>query len=181
MQWTEADGPGDRPPVLGGEPGQARSAAHGAEFVSGPGIIEIRRRLPAPIGEVFRWWTEADLLRQWMSPRGKVDAEVDLRVGGMLRVVMKGEGMVIEHVGEFTEIEEPGRLAFTWSSPYTGARPSLVTVTLEPDGDGATWLRLVHAELPESVAGSHRGGGGAMLHRLEGVISAVEVEPRNGH
>jgi hypothetical protein len=53
-------------------------------------------------------------------PVGTVEAEVDLRVGGALRIVMKGEGMVIEHVGEFTEIEGPRRLAFTWSSPCTG-------------------------------------------------------------
>lgn len=157
--------------------------------MSGPGVIEIRRRLPAPIAEVFRWWTEADRLAQWMTPVGTVEAEVDLRVGGALRIVMRGEGMVIEHVGEFIEIEEPRRLAFTWSSPYTGARPSLVTLSLEPDGDGATFLRLVHSELPAPAADSHRGGWGAMLLRLEGVMSAhrdrrgpaLEVEPQNGH
>lgn len=140
--------------------------------MSGPGRIEIRRRLPAPMAEVFRWWTEADRLQQWMAPVGTVDASVDLRVGGSFRIVMKGEGIEIEHVGEYTEIEEPRRLAFTWSSPYTGSRPSVVTVELEPDGQGATYLRLVHAELPEPAAESHRGGWGAMLGRLEGAISA---------
>jgi uncharacterized protein YndB with AHSA1/START domain len=146
--------------------------------VSGPGVIEIERRLPAPVAEVFRWWTRADLLGQWMAPVGTVEAEVDLRVGGSLRVVMKGEGMVIEHVGEFVEIEEPRRLAFTWSSPYTGAGPSLVTITLEPDGDRATLLRLVHSELPAPAADSHRGGWGAILRRLG---LRLEVEQRNGH
>jgi uncharacterized protein YndB with AHSA1/START domain len=157
--------------------------------VSGADVIVIQRRLPAPTAEVFRWWTRADLLRQWMAPVGTVEAEVDLRVGGALRIVMRGEGMVIEHVGEFTEIEEPRRLAFTWSSPYTGGRPSSVTLSLEPDGEGATFLRLVHSDLPASAADSHRGGWSAILLRLEGAMSpdpglhgpALEVEADNGH
>jgi uncharacterized protein YndB with AHSA1/START domain len=153
--------------------------------VSGSGGIEIQRRLSAPMAEVFRWWTRADRLQEWMAPVGTVEAEVDLRVGGSLRIVMKGEGMVIEHVGEFIEIDEPRRLVFTWSSPYTGPKPSIVSVTLEPDGAEATLLRLVHSELPASAADSHRGGWGAILVRLESAHSTdrevrsrgLEVQP----
>jgi uncharacterized protein YndB with AHSA1/START domain len=134
--------------------------------VSGPGIVEIRRRLPAPIAEVFRWWTEPDRLREWMSPTGSVEAEVDLRVGGAIRIVMSGPGAVIEHVGEYLEIDPPRRLVFTWASVFTGAQPSVVTVELEPDGEGATQLRLVHVHLPEPAAVTHRDGWGTMLDRL---------------
>lgn len=145
--------------------------------MSGPGTIEIRRRLLAPIAEVFRWWTEPDRLREWMSPTGSVEAEVDLRVGGALRIVMSGHGAVIEHVGEYLEIDPPRRLVFTWASVFTGAQPSLVTVELEPDGDGATQLRLVHAQLPETAVVSHRDGWGGMLDRLAGVLhEEVEIE-----
>jgi uncharacterized protein YndB with AHSA1/START domain len=139
--------------------------------VIGSGEIEIRRRLPAPIAEVFRWWTDPELLREWMSPMGSVDAEVDLRVGGALRIVMKGAGVLIEHVGEFVEIEPPRRLVFTWKSEYTGGQPSLVTLELEPEGDRVTRLRLVHAQLPETAADSHRGGWGAMIDRLAGKLT----------
>jgi uncharacterized protein YndB with AHSA1/START domain len=140
--------------------------------VSGPGVIEIPRRLPAPVAEVFRWWTEADRLREWMSPIGTVEAEVDLRVGGALRIVMRGDGTVIEHVGKYVEIDPPRRLVFTWVSPFTGIEPSLITVELKPDGVDATQLRLVHNQLPESVATSHRDGWGAMLDRLSGSLPA---------
>lgn len=136
--------------------------------MSGPGAIEIRRRLLAPVGEVFRWWTEADLLREWMSPVGTVEAHVDLRVGGVLRIVMRGDGIVIEHVGEYIEIEPPGRLVFTWASAFTGAAPSLITLELEPEGANATNLHLVHSQLPESIVTTHRQGWGAMLDRLSG-------------
>jgi uncharacterized protein YndB with AHSA1/START domain len=140
--------------------------------VTSPGIIEIRRLLPAPIEEVFRWWTEADRLREWMSPLGTAGAEVDLRVGGTLRIVMRGAGTVIEHSGEYVEIAPPRRLVFTWVSPYTGPEPSLVTVELEPEGAHATRLHLVHSRLPESIAPSHRDGWGAMLDRLTGGLPA---------
>jgi uncharacterized protein YndB with AHSA1/START domain len=49
--------------------------------LSPAGAIEIRRRLPAPITEVFRWWTDPQLIQRWMTPVGTVEAEVDLRVG----------------------------------------------------------------------------------------------------
>ncbi len=163
--------------------------------MSGPGAPEIRRKLPAGAAEVFEWWTDADRLRQWMSPVGTVEAEVDLRVGGALRIVMRHEGTVIEHLGKYLEIEPPRRLVFTWASPFTGPDPSLVTVELEPDGpmatnlriihtdlvtvelepDGpmATNLRIIHTDLPESVATSHRDGWGAMLDRLSGCLLAA--------
>jgi uncharacterized protein YndB with AHSA1/START domain len=143
-------------------------------------VIEIRRRLPASAAEVFRWWTEADRLREWMSPIGTVEASVDLRVGGALRIVMRGDGTVIEHVGEYLEIDPPHRLVFTWASSFTGTEPSLVTVELEPDGADATRLLLIHSRLPESAASSHQGGWGAMLDRLSGQLRAGVHGKRGG-
>jgi uncharacterized protein YndB with AHSA1/START domain len=134
--------------------------------------VEIHRRLSVPIGEVFRWWTEPDRLKEWMSPVGTVDAEVDLRIGGALRIVMKSGDTAIEHVGQYIEIERPKRLVFTWRSPFTGPEGSVVTVDLEPDDDDATLLRLVHSRLPESVAPSHRDGWGSMLDRLVSRVPA---------
>jgi len=78
-----------------------------------------------------------------------------------------------EHLGEYLEIEPPRRLVFTWASPFTGPDPSLVTVELEPDGPMATNLRIIHTDLPESVATSHRDGWGAMLDHLSGCLLAA--------
>lgn len=145
-----------------------------------PTSVEIRRRLSAPIAEVFRWWTDPQLLERWMTPVGEVDATVDLRTGGAFRIVMSGGGMVIEHVGVFLEIEQPRRLVFTWTSPYTGPRPSVVTVELEPADDDSTDLRLTHTELPAETAASHGSGWGAMLARLEEALIRMEVEVPDG-
>ena len=134
--------------------------------MSGLAFLEVERRLSAPIADVFRWWTEPELLSRWMTPVGSVTATVDLRVGGALRIVMRGEDVVLEHSGTYLEVDRPRRLAFTWVSPFTGVEPSLVTVDLEPDGDHATILRLRHSDLPEATAKSHQGGWGTMLDRL---------------
>jgi uncharacterized protein YndB with AHSA1/START domain len=144
--------------------------------VSGPGVVEIRRQLPAPIAEVFDWWTQAEKLRQWLSPIGIAEVNLDLRVGGAFKIVMKSGDMAIPHTGAFIEIVKPIRLVFTWVSPYTGPGPSLVTVDLEPDGENATQLRLVHSQLPGAVAPSHRDGWGTMLDRLAIGLPAKEVE-----
>jgi uncharacterized protein YndB with AHSA1/START domain len=143
--------------------------------VSGPGVVEIRRRIRAPIAEVFDWWTQAEKVRQWMSPMGIAEVSMDLRVGGTFRIVMRSGDTAIPHTGAFIEIETPIRLVFTWVSPYTGPDPSLVTVDLQPDGENATQLRLVHSQLPSSVAPSHRDGWGTMLDRLAMVLPAKEV------
>ena len=142
----------------------------------GADAVEIRRRLPAPVDDVFRWWTDPERLQEWMSPVGTVEAEVDLRVGGTIRILMKGEEMEIEHRGVYLEIEPPRRLVFTWRSRFTGPQPSIVTVDLEPDGADATRLHLVHRQLPEAAVESHRGGWGTMLDRLSaGLREAADV------
>ena len=127
--------------------------------------VEIRRELPAPIDEVFRWWTEAALLERWMSPMGSVVAEVDPRVGGRLRIVMKDGPIEIEHGGEYVEIDPPRRVAFTWQSQFTDG-PSLVSVSLEPSSESSTTAVVVHSKLPPAAVPSHAGGWGAMLDRL---------------
>ncbi len=133
--------------------------------------IEVRRLLPAPIDEVFRWWTEPELLARWMSPVGQVEAEVDLQVGGRLRIVMRDGPIEIEHEGKYVEIDRPRRLVFTWQSRFT-AGVSLVTVSLEAEGDSSTHVVIVHSQLPSAAAESHGGGWAAMLARLERELAA---------
>jgi uncharacterized protein YndB with AHSA1/START domain len=148
--------------------------------MSAPTSVEIRRRLSAPAAEVFDWWTDPRLIERWMTPSGVCEARIDARQGGEFRIVMSDQDVVIEHAGTFLEFERPRRLVFTWSSPFTGRRPSLVTVELEPVDDGSTDLRLVHTELPEAAVASHGGGWSAMLARLEEGLIQITVEVPDG-
>jgi uncharacterized protein YndB with AHSA1/START domain len=144
----------------------------GAGESRGAGSLELRRVLPATSEEVFAAWTDPEIIGRWMSPVGRAEAEVDLRVGGRFRVVMIGEGKTIEHTGEYVEISPPRRLVFTWQSPFTGPQPSLVTVVLRPAEDGTEML-LTHERLPEDAVSSHRNGWGGMLDLLQRAIQDV--------
>jgi uncharacterized protein YndB with AHSA1/START domain len=141
-----------------------------------PGALVLERILPAPPEDVFAAWTTPAAMADWMSPVGRAEVEVDLRVGGAFRVVMVGEGASIEHTGTYLEVEPPRRLSFTWVSPYTGPDPSVVTVELHGHGEG-TRLVLRHERLPADVVESHRGGWGSMLERLHAVLGPRDARP----
>ena len=138
------------------------------------GRVRIERALPAPIEDVYAAWTQPEAMARWLAPMGHAEVEADVRVGGRLRVVMIGGGMSIEHTGEYLTVEPPRELSFTWQSPYTGAEPSVVTVTLTTNGD-STDLLLLHERLPEDAAESHGGGWEAILERL--VEELLKGEP----
>jgi uncharacterized protein YndB with AHSA1/START domain len=61
-------------------------------------------------------------------------------------------------VGTYHEIDRPRRLVFTWSSPATHHRESLVTVTFEPSA-GSTVVEIRQVGLPDTDAqASHTSG-----------------------
>ena len=127
------------------------------------GALVVERVLPASPDEVFDAWTTPSRMAVWMSPVGAAEAEVDLRVGGSFRVVMVEARL--EHTGEYVEIDRARRLVFTWVSPFTGTKPSVVTVELYPHDDG-TRVVLTHERLPADVVDGHRDGWGTMIERL---------------
>jgi uncharacterized protein YndB with AHSA1/START domain len=142
---------------------------------TGAPVVRLTRRLKATPEEVFDAWLDPESLKQWMRP-GDITvpiAEVDARVGGRYRIVMRGSEADYDHEGEYREIDRPHRLAFTWISPATGGKPSLVTVELTPQGD-ETELVLTHAMLPnEDIAGKHRMGWTAALEELADHVATV--------
>jgi len=138
-------------------------------YQSGASSMRLEMDLPASIKEVYAAWTEPNTMARWLSPMGRAEVEADVRVGGRFKVVMGAGERNLEHTGEYLIVDPPQQLSFTWKSPFTGDKPSVVTVTLTEDGDH-THLLLVHERLPEGQAESHRGGWGAMLERLAGEV-----------
>jgi uncharacterized protein YndB with AHSA1/START domain len=137
---------------------------------TGTGTVRIERTFNASAEAVFRAWTSEEVLRRWwQAERGWTTsaAEVDLRVGGSVRVVMHDpeRDLDIGGGGRYTEIDPPTRLAFTWL--WDGeTRRTLIEIDFE-EADGATTVRFVHSGLwDEEAVRKHEGGWGRLLDNL---------------
>jgi len=130
----------------------------------------IRRRIRATREELFAQWTDPESMRLWMCPGNIVSSEVhmDLRVGGSLLIIMRDLDKSYEHQGEFTVIEAPAKLAFTWIAAATELRPTLVTVEFNVINESETELVLTHEKLPgRHVTDQYRGGWGKIVALLD--------------
>jgi uncharacterized protein YndB with AHSA1/START domain len=130
----------------------------------------IERTFQAPAEAVFDAWTSEEVMRRWFHGEHAWEtpvAEVDLRLGGSVRVVMRDPDQGVDHGGggHYTEIDPPTRLAFTWTWDDDG-RETLIELDFE-EVDGATTVRLTHSGLrdQESVL-SHEGGWSNALDNL---------------
>ena len=100
-----------------------------------------------------------------------VDVQMDLRVGGSLLIIMRGPDRSYEHRGEFTVIERPAKLAFTWIAAATDFRPTLVTVEFLVVSQSDTDLVLTHQQFPRTeVTDRYRGGWGQIVDRLDAYL-----------
>lgn len=124
--------------------------------------LELAGVFEAPPQRVFDAWTSSDALAQWMRPydMAVVSAEADLRIGGYFRMALLGRegargraGEVIIF-GEYLEVEPPRRLRFTWESPITFGRPTIVTLAISGRGvgDSETLLELTHERLHDDIS-----------------------------
>jgi uncharacterized protein YndB with AHSA1/START domain len=98
----------------------------------GPNDLELIRRLKAPRRNVWRCWTEPELLKQWFCPRPWYvsDVVMDLRPGGNFSTTMNGpNGESFPNPGCWLEIVPQERLAFT-NVLQPGWRPALI-----PEGE----------------------------------------------
>jgi uncharacterized protein YndB with AHSA1/START domain len=140
-----------------------------------PTPLRIVRVLRASAEEVFDAWIDPGSLAVWMAPGSVVGSvvEVEARVGGRFRIVMKGPDCDHEHSGEYLVLDRPRRLVFTWISEATRGRGSTVSVEIRARGVGEVELTLTHEGLPdEPTAARHRSGWGDILQKLGAVLSA---------
>jgi uncharacterized protein YndB with AHSA1/START domain len=134
--------------------------------------LEIERTFTAPAQRVFDAFTSEDVMRRWWHPAPDWDtpeASVDLRVGGRIRVVMRDPHSDTRYGGggEYTEIDPPRRLVFTWVWEDDRSRTrQLIEIDFEEAG-GVTTVRFIHRNLwdAEAVA-SHEDGWNAAFDNL---------------
>ena len=139
--------------------------------------LRIERTFAAPAAAVFDAWTSEEVLRRWFHAERAWQtptAEVDLRVGGAVRVVMRDPVEEVEYggTGRYTEIDPPTRLAFTWTWDDDAARETLIELDFE-EAEGATTVVLTHSSLrDEESVRSHEGGWSNCMEVLREVVEA---------
>jgi uncharacterized protein YndB with AHSA1/START domain len=144
-----------------------------------PHALRLERTFDAPAQAVFDAWTSAEVLRRWWPAGSDWEtpvAEVDVRVGGRLRLVMRSpKGEEFGGSGEYLAIDPPKRLVFTWNwdghEGHEGAQ--LVEVEFREQDDGKTTVVLTNRGLAdEESKRSHEEGWRASFDNLERVLAA---------
>jgi len=114
----------------------------------GPGrVVRIERIFSAAAEDVFDAWTSPEVMRRWLhceSEWATPEADVDLRVGGRVRVVMRRpDGREVESRGEYRVIDRPRRLVMTWTFDDDPSNEQLIELTFSESG-GSTTVLLVN-------------------------------------
>jgi len=147
--------------------------------VTEPGFA-IVRVFDAPRERVWREWTEPEPFADWF---GGAESEVplssvamDVRPGGSWRLTMFAgpERRRIDWKGEYREVVEPERLAFTISDQPGDGPWELVTVDLADLGDGRTEMRFEQrGTLPPDVYEGARKGWSTFFDRIAEHLAAA--------
>lgn len=139
--------------------------------------LRMVRSFEAPAQAVFDAWTNVEVLRRWFHARHDWEttvAEVDLRIGGAVRVVMRDPHKDVEYGGggRYTEIDPPRRLAFTWFWDGNETR-QLIELDLEEKG-GVTTVHFTHRDLwNEEAVRDHEDGWSTCFDNLARVLETA--------
>ena len=104
----------------------------------------LTRLIDAPRENLFRAWTQPELLKQWFAPLPWTTpvAELDVRPGGASLVVMRGpDGNEFPNRGVYLEVVENERLVFTdaYAEAWEPSQKPFMTVILTfEDENGKT-------------------------------------------
>jgi uncharacterized protein YndB with AHSA1/START domain len=141
-------------------------------------ILKFTRVFDASPDRVFDAWVDKTQLAKWLGPRSSgaqpQTVEVDARVGGQYRIVMRAaSGETASAIsGVYREVARPSRLVFTWnwdgkggcsSDPSAAQMPAagtdtLVTVSFRAVAKG-TEMTFQHENFPDTVSRDRHSQG----------------------
>ena len=164
--------------------------AAGSSVIAPERTLVTTRVFDAPRERVYKAWTDPKQLARWFPPEGFTTAacELDVRVGGAIRLDMKGpegepfNGAIFPGRGVYREVVPNERLAFTFE-PEAGGQPMptvLMTVQFEEQA-GKTKLTIQQtldtvAEFEEMVKAGMEQGIAESLGKLAGVLSGRSTD-----
>lgn len=128
------------------------------------GTVAITRVFDAPRALVWQAWTDPKMMAQWFGPRGFTSSvpELDVRVGGALRIVMHGpDGNDYPMKGVFREVVPPERLVFSNIAIDKNGNHLLegeTTITFSEHGGKTTLTVKAHAVGKAAIAAQMLAG-----------------------
>jgi uncharacterized protein YndB with AHSA1/START domain len=149
--------------------------------VDAPPALVLSRRFRYPRARVFEAWTKAEHVAQWFTPAPLVTSacEVDLRPGGVFRIVMRmpnGEEHALD--ATFVEVVAPERIVFRGSIPDGNVIET--TVTFEDHGAETTLgVRQTYSFASPATQGAPQGWA-ATLDQLGAVVARLAGEHHQG-
>jgi len=145
--------------------------------VDQPVRVSVTHRFGASADRVFDAWINRETIAQWMLASPVEDEEivsisVDARVGGRFSFVVRREGVELDHLGEYLELDPPRRLVFTWGVNEDPGDTSRVTVEIESLPDGCQ-VTLTHEMDPRWADFAERTEHGwrRILHAVDSTLT----------
>jgi uncharacterized protein YndB with AHSA1/START domain len=112
----------------------------------GEQVVDIERVVDAPLADVYRAYTEPDLIAKWLGPRGydMQVAKFEMRDGGQWAFVHSNpEGVRFAFHGSYHSVKPQESIVQTFEFEGAPGHVSLERVSFE--GDGEKTMVRVHA------------------------------------
>lgn len=139
--------------------------------------VRVSRSFEFSAERVFDAWLDPAKARKFLfaTPTGQmVRAEVDARVGGAFCFVDRRDGVDVEHVGKYFEIERPRRLVFSFGVPKFSPLETRVIIDIVPRGKGCE-LTLTHEGVPPEYEKGNVEGWTRILDQLAETLSRASA------
>lgn len=170
-----------------------KSTDHKQNLRNSP-LVEVEKYIDAPIGQVFKAWSNPDLIKQWWGPEGFScpEASIDFVDGGKYLFAMKenSSGNVMWSTGNYEQTLENEKIVCTdqfsdaeghpipaQEVGMAGDWPDILYVTVEFEdlGGNRTKISLSHEGIPETMHDDCVDGWSSSLEKLK---KALETEQR---
>ncbi len=149
--------------------------------------LEFSRIVDAPPEEMYRYWTDPELLTTWFCPKPWkcTECENEVRAGGAFNTTMEGpeEGQLMSNQGCYLEVIPNRRIVFTdaLSAGFVpNGKPFMVgTVEFEPEGDGTRYTCTVrHWTEEDCKQHAEMGFPGGWLAALDQMLEQIRNESK---
>jgi uncharacterized protein YndB with AHSA1/START domain len=135
--------------------------------------VKVSRRYDASPERVFDAWLDPAKAGKWLfaTATGEmIRVVIDPRVEGKFIFVDRRDGVDVEHVGEYLEVDRPRRLAFNFAVPMFSSLYTKVIIDIAPSGTGCE-LTLTHEGALPDFAGQTEKGWGMLLDGLAATVT----------